>query len=63
MFVSLCRYEQLDADRHIAQCLQAVMDLEMENDVVLLYLSRLYAHAVMDCLRMRVSFDLRPAIC
>ena len=29
------RYEQVDADRHIAQCLQAVMDLEMENDLVL----------------------------
>ena len=30
------RYEQVDADGHIAKCLQAVMDLEMENNVVLL---------------------------
>ena len=30
------RYEQVDADQHIARCLQAVMDLEIENDLVLL---------------------------
>ena len=34
--IHIHRYEQVDADRHIAECLQAVMDLEMENDLVLL---------------------------
>ena len=32
----LLRYEQVDADQHLTQCLQAVMDLEIENDLVLL---------------------------
>ena len=35
-FILCCRYEQVDADEHIAQCLQAVMDLELENDLELL---------------------------
>ena len=29
------RYEQVDADHHIAQCLQAVMNFEEENNLVL----------------------------
>ena len=34
--IHIHRYEQVDADRHIAECLQAVMNLEMENDLVLM---------------------------
>lgn len=35
-FILFHRYEQVDADEHITQCLQAVMDLELENDLELL---------------------------
>ena len=30
-----CRYTQVDADGHIAECLQAVLDFEQANNLVL----------------------------